>query len=114
MRIRLDEVSETLEPENNLVARPLVSGTDHGSDLSVTWIRLRGRHRRLRTDRSTRVYYVLAGSASFRLGDGKDLAVEAGDTIVIPRGTPYEFAGEMTYLVMNGPAFVDGDDVYGP
>jgi mannose-6-phosphate isomerase-like protein (cupin superfamily) len=112
VRIRLDEVPEVSEPENNLAARPLVSGAQHGPDISVTWIRLRGRHRRLRTDRSTRVYYVLEGSASFRLGDGEKLTVEAGDTIVVPRGTPYEFVGDMTYLVMNGPAFVEGDDVY--
>jgi mannose-6-phosphate isomerase-like protein (cupin superfamily) len=113
VRIRLDEAPEVLEPENNVVARPLVSGGAHGPDISVTWIRLSGRHRRLRTDRSTRVYYVLEGSASFRLGDAEEVVVESGDTLVVPRGTPYEFAGEMTYLVMNGPAFVEGDDVYG-
>jgi uncharacterized cupin superfamily protein len=113
VRVRLDEVPEILEPENNLAARPLVSGAQHGPDISVTWIRLSGRHRRLRTDRSTRVYHVLDGSARFQIGDGEELTVEAGDTIVVPRGVPYEFAGEMTYLVMNGPAFVEGDDVYG-
>ena len=32
--------------------------------------------------------------------------------VVVPRGTPYEFRGEITYLVVNGPAFVEGDDVY--
>ncbi len=31
--------------------------------------------------------------------------------VVIPRGTPYEFTGTLTYLVMNGPAFKQGDDV---
>jgi mannose-6-phosphate isomerase-like protein (cupin superfamily) len=113
VRIRLDEVPEVSEPENNVVARPLVSGAAHGPDLSVTWIRLTGRHRRLRTDRSTRVYHVLEGSATFRLGDADEVAIGAGDTLVVPRATPYEFAGEMTYLVINGPAFVDGDDLYG-
>lgn len=114
MRIRPDEVPEVSEPENHLTARPLVSAAAHGPDISVTWVRLRGRHRRLRTDRSTRVYYVLEGSASFRLGDGEPFAVAAGDTIVVPRATPYDFAGDVDYLVMNGPAFADGDDVYGP
>ena len=111
--IRLHEVPETLEPENHVVARPLVSADAHGPDISVTWIRLTGRHRRLRTDGSTRVYHVLDGSATFQIGDAPAQTVEAGDTLVVPRGTPYEFDGEMTYLVMNGPAFRDGDDVYG-
>jgi hypothetical protein len=36
--------------------------------------------------------------------------VEAGDAVFIPRGTPYEFGGEMTYLVINAPAFVPDSD----
>jgi hypothetical protein len=30
----------------------------------------------------------------------------------VPRGTAYELGGELTYLVVNGPGFVSGDDVY--
>jgi hypothetical protein len=36
--------------------------------------------------------------------------VAAGDFVFVPRGTEYEFAGEMHYLVMNGPAFRAGSD----
>lgn len=100
------------DPRDHVAIRKLVSAAAHGPDISVTWVELSGRHRRLRTDRSTRVYYVLDGSASFQLGDEPAFGIEAGDTVVVPRGVPYEFSGEMTYLVMNGPAFVDGDDVY--
>ena len=31
-------------------------------------------------------------------------------TLFIHRGVPYDFEGQMTYLVMNGPAFVPGSD----
>src|SRR3954471_14144227 len=99
--IALDDVAEVAGPADAVVMRPLVRGDAHGDDLSVTWVRLDGRHRRLRTERSTRVYFVLDGGASFRLGDGDALAVAAGDTVVVPRGVPYEFEGSMTYLVIN-------------
>jgi mannose-6-phosphate isomerase-like protein (cupin superfamily) len=111
-RVSRDDVPAIAAPEDAVVMRPLVQRAEHGPDLSVTWVRLQGRHRRLRTNRSTRVYYVLDGDATFVLGDGDPFAVAAEDTVIVPRGVPYEFWGQMTYVVINGPAFVDGDDVY--
>jgi hypothetical protein len=32
--------------------------------------------------------------------------------VVVPRGVAYALAGDLTYLVVNGPAFRAGDDVY--
>ena len=112
MRIALTDVPELTAPEDAVVMRALVRRPEHGADLSVTWVRLDGRHRRLRTDRSTRVYHVLDGEATFVLGDGDPFAIGAGDTVVVPRGMPYELSGALTYLVINGPAFAEGDDVY--
>jgi mannose-6-phosphate isomerase-like protein (cupin superfamily) len=112
VRVRLEDQPQTVEPLNNAVVRSLVSADADGSDISVTWVRLAGRHRRLRTDRSTRVYHVLHGRATFQLGAEPPFEIETGDTVVVPRGVAYDFAGEMTYLVMNGPAFTEGDDVY--
>ena len=43
---------------------------------------------------------------------GVAFVARAGDAVTIERGTPYAFEGELTYLVVNGPGFVDGDDVY--
>jgi mannose-6-phosphate isomerase-like protein (cupin superfamily) len=108
MRISPDDVPEVSAPEDAVAMRALV----RGGDVSVTWVRLDGRHRRLRTDRSTRVYYVLDGRATFVLGDDPPFELGKDDAVVVPRGVPYEFWGEMTYLVVNGPAFADGDDVY--
>ena len=36
------------------------------------------------------------------------LALEA--SVFIPMGVPYVFEGHMTYVVMNGPGFVEGSD----
>jgi mannose-6-phosphate isomerase-like protein (cupin superfamily) len=109
--IRRDDVTEIAAPADAVVMRPLVTAA-HVAGMSVTWVRLAGRHRRLRTDRSARVYYVLQGSAVFVVGDGPELEARKDDVVVVPRGVAYEFWGEMTYLVVNAPAFVDGDDVY--
>jgi mannose-6-phosphate isomerase-like protein (cupin superfamily) len=109
--VRSDDAPEILDELDALVMRKLVRA-EHGPDISVTWVRLSGRHRRLLTRRSTRVYYVLDGSATFVVGDGPELEARRGDVVVVPRGTPYEFRGETTYLVVNAPAFVEGDDVY--
>jgi mannose-6-phosphate isomerase-like protein (cupin superfamily) len=113
VQISLADVDEVVDPHDRLVMRALVRRAEHGTGVSVTWVHLSGRHRRLRTDRSTRVYYVLDGSSSFVLGDCDSVELHRNDVVVVPRGTPYEFWGEMTYLVINAPAFVDGDDVYG-
>jgi mannose-6-phosphate isomerase-like protein (cupin superfamily) len=112
MLIRLDAVPEIAEPSNDLVMRRLVDATSGEGNLSVTWVRLAGQHRRLRTDHSTRLYYVVEGDGWFALGEEPEVAIHAGDVVVVPRGTPYALGGELTYLVINGPAFAAGDDMY--
>lgn len=109
---RFAERDEVAEPANGLVLRGLLGVEDSDADLSITWVRIDGRHRRLRTDAGTRVYVVLAGSGTFTLGDEPAVEAGEGDTVVVARGTPYELAGTMTYLVINQPGFRDGDDVY--
>jgi len=110
--IRLDDVPEIDEPSNHLVMRRLVDAAAGEGDLSVTWVRLSGWHRRLRTDRSTRVYYVVEGEGRFMVGGAPEAEVRTGDVVVVPRGVAYALAGDLTYLVVNGPAFQSGDDVY--
>ena len=58
-----------------------------------------------------RVYYIIDGEAEFKVGDNTG-KVESGDHVLIPKGIPYEFNGEMTYIVINGPAYVKGSDIY--
>lgn len=98
-------------PEDDLVMCALL-GASTTPDVSVTHVRLNGRHRPLRTHRSTRVYYVLEGSAEFGVGDEAPVRAEAGDLVVVPRGERYWLAGDLAYLVINTPAYVEGDDVY--
>lgn len=112
MVIRPENVPEVDEPSNDLVMRKLVDAAAGGGDLSVTWVRIDGRHRPLRTDASTRLYHVVEGDGWFELGDEPRVEIRPGDVVVVPRGTPYALGGVLTYLVINGPAYREGDDIY--
>jgi mannose-6-phosphate isomerase-like protein (cupin superfamily) len=110
MLISAAEQPEVEAPDDELSMRTLLRA-EHGAGLSLTQVRLSGAHRPLRAPRTTRVYYVVEGSASFTVGE-EQLVAGAGDVVVVPRGERYSLAGEVTYLVLNAPAYVDGDDVY--
>lgn len=79
--------------------------------LSVTHIQHWSRHRRMRSDESDRVMFVVEGETVVQIGDEPSERLEAGDFALIPRGTAYEFSGDFTYLVINAPAFRDGSDI---
>ena len=100
------------EPANELHLQKLVTRAEFGADVSVSWVQIAGRHRRLRTAASTRLYIVLTGGITIQLGAEDPLGARAGEVVVVPRGTPYELSGIATYLVVNAPAFSDGDDEY--
>jgi mannose-6-phosphate isomerase-like protein (cupin superfamily) len=110
MLIPAAEQPEIQAPEEDLTMRALLRA-EHEAGLSLTRVRLEGSHRPLHTDRSARVYYVLEGSASFTVGQ-EELVAGPGDVVVVPRGETYSLAGELTYLVLNAPAYREGDDVY--
>jgi mannose-6-phosphate isomerase-like protein (cupin superfamily) len=112
MIVRLQDVAEESQPERSLVLRRVITGDAHSPAISVTWVSIAGRHDRVVNHESDRVYYVIDGSGRFQVGDGAEVeTVSTGDFVFIPRGTAYEFEGEMRYLVINGPAFRNGADV---
>jgi mannose-6-phosphate isomerase-like protein (cupin superfamily) len=110
MVIHPQDVPNERQPERSLFLKRLIRGDIHSPNLSVTWVRINGHHDRIVNHVCDRVYYVLEGAGQFQLEDGPLEHVEAGDAVFIPRGTPYEFGGEMTYLVINAPAFVPDSD----
>ncbi|MFN8475349.1 MAG: cupin domain-containing protein [Anaerolineae bacterium] len=110
MIIKADSLPEIYEPDNSLVMKRVVHREAHSAAISVTWVRLWGQHQELVCDVSDRVYYIIDGQAEFQVGGEPLGQVRAGDYVFIPRGVPYVFSGDMTYLVMNGPAFVPGSD----
>lgn len=79
--------------------------------VSVTYIRHWASHRRMRCDESDRVMFVVEGEAVIEIEGEPRESIGAGDFALIPRGTPYVFSGDFTYLVINAPAFREGSDV---
>jgi mannose-6-phosphate isomerase-like protein (cupin superfamily) len=109
---RSADVAAIEEPSNALALWPLLRHGDTEADLSITRVRLDGHHRRLRTDTSARVYFVIEGGGTMTIGDDAPSPVADGDVVVVPRGMAYHLDGPLTYLVLNTPAFREGDDVY--
>lgn len=110
--IRSNSLDSSPEVSNNLVMRRLVKRENDGQDLSLTWVSIEGNHRSLKTDASTRVYYILEGDFEFSFEDSSSMTATEGDVIVIYKSSIYGFTGTGKYLVINGPAFDEGDDVY--
>lgn len=110
MIIRPEELEELREEGYPLVMKRVIRREAHSPDISVTWVNIRGHHKRMVCDLSDRVYYIIGGEGVFQVGDDPPGPVRAGDFVFIPRAVPYVFDGHMTYLVMNGPAFVAGSD----
>ena len=79
--------------------------------LSLTYIKIFGRLRRIRCDESDRAMFVVQGDAIVKVGDEEPEHVTAGDFVLIPKGTPYEFKGNLTYVVVNSPAYREGSDL---
>jgi mannose-6-phosphate isomerase-like protein (cupin superfamily) len=110
VKIRTAELPEIREEGYPLVMKTVINRRDHSEDISITWVNIWGHHQRMVCDVSDRPYYIVEGEGVFQLGDDEPFDVASGDFVYIPRGVPYEFSGHMTYLVMNGPAFLPGSD----
>ncbi|MDA0217937.1 MAG: hypothetical protein O3A12_06425 [Actinobacteria bacterium] len=100
------------EPENYLQYKKLVFDERDGSDLSLTFIEIKGDHKELLTRASSRIYIIHSGDFTFQIADLLEFSATTGDAIYIKRGDRYRFTGNGSYFVINGPAFKDGDDIY--
>jgi mannose-6-phosphate isomerase-like protein (cupin superfamily) len=99
------------EPDNHLKYKQLISSRIHGPDISVTLVDIDGEHLELKTEVSSRVYVIVDGDFTFHV-TGMTFTATKDDLILIERGDVYSFSGKGKYLVINGPAFESGDDIY--
>jgi len=106
------EIAWSEEPDNHLRYKPLVTAKEHGADISATFIEIDGEHHELKTDSSSRLYVLLAGTYTFTINDEESFKAIEGDLVYIKRGDRYRFTGKGRYLVINAPAFQPGDDIY--
>jgi len=111
MIIRTEEFPESPQDGRPLMLKRVVNIDEHSNDISVTWVRIWGHHDRVVNHISDRVYYVIDGEGRFQVGDDAPIdTVRAGEFVLIPKDVPYEFEGEMRYIVMNGPAYRTASD----
>jgi mannose-6-phosphate isomerase-like protein (cupin superfamily) len=110
--VRGNKKEPIAEEQNHLVLRTLACVEEHGRDVSVTWVRIDGRHLRLRNLRTSRLYYILEGMIVFEVNLDQPVALSPGDLLVLSPGDEYALEGAGSYLVINGPAFEVGDDGY--
>ncbi|MGA0866829.1 MAG: hypothetical protein ACO39X_05120 [Candidatus Nanopelagicaceae bacterium] len=101
----------TDETDNHIKYKQLISYLSHGPDISVTLVEIDGEHLELKSDASSRVYVILDGHFTFHV-PGSTFPATKDDVILIKKGDIYSFSGRGKYLVINGPAFKSGDDIY--
>jgi mannose-6-phosphate isomerase-like protein (cupin superfamily) len=59
---------------------------------------------------NTRLYYVLDGAVTFEV-DGHEFDAQKGDTILVPKGKPYDMRAKNAHvLLVNAPAFDKSGD----
>src|SRR5690554_3660456 len=104
MIIRPTDVEEDRSERSPLVMKRIINRDEHSEHVSVTWVKLDGYHQKLVSDLCDRVYYIIEGDGEFQVGDDAPGKVTTGDFVFIPKGVPYVFDGQLTYLVINGPA----------
>lgn len=110
--IRQGGLAAIEEPSNSAHVYPVARLDEATSSMSITRVDIDGRHQWLSSQRSTRLYFVVLGQLVFHLQGADPISVATGDALVIPRNCFYDLEGTATYLVINTPAFEDGDDIY--
>jgi mannose-6-phosphate isomerase-like protein (cupin superfamily) len=78
---------------------------------SVAFAKVKGKHGKLKNIKSDRVYIITEGKGKFII-DGKEVEVEAKDVIIIPKGTPYDYSGDMELFVVDTPSFEKEADIF--
>jgi mannose-6-phosphate isomerase-like protein (cupin superfamily) len=112
MIIRQGEIVEEALGEKPVWTKALLTREAHTEAISITQVRMAGRCcQQMTCDLSDRVYYLLSGQGEFQVGQTPHEVVREGDLVYIRKGEPYSFSGNMTYLVINVPAFVPGSDI---
>ena len=74
---------------------------------SATYFEVTGKHGKIKTTKSDRVYLVLEGKGEFIIND-KVINVEKDDVIIVPKNTPYDYKakrGIMKLFLVHTPAF---------
>jgi ethanolamine utilization protein EutQ (cupin superfamily) len=71
---------------------------------SAGLFKVTGKHGRVKSLVSDRVYFVVEGKGRFTI-NGKTIPVEKTDVVIVPKNTPYDYEGRMKLFLVHTPAF---------
>lgn len=80
---------------------------DDFKNASAAYFEVTGRHGKIKTTLSDRVYYVVEGKGIFQV-DNKKIEVAKEDVVIIPKNTPYDYWAidrTLKLFLVNIPAF---------
>jgi len=86
---------------------------DDFANASAAYFEVSGKHGKVKTTKSDRIYLVLEGKGEFII-DGKVTLVDKTDVIIVPKNTPYDYKaidGTMKLFLVHCPAFEPEADV---
>ena len=81
------------------------------NNFSAAHIEINGKHGKLKCIGEDRIYFIISGKGKFIIDD-KEKEVSENDLVFVPKNTPYNFEGKMTYFLVCSPAFKPEDDVW--
>ena len=79
-------------------------------NFSGTLITIDGTHGLMKNIKEDRIYFVIEGEGKF-IVNGEETIVSKNDLIFVPKNTPYNIIGKMTYFLLCTPEFKAEDDV---
>lgn len=77
---------------------------DQFSRMSAAFFACKGKHPKMKSINSDRLYLVLKGEGVFHI-NGKMIAVKEKEIIIVPKNTPYSYEGTMECFLVHAPAF---------
>lgn len=81
---------------------------------SAIYFEVTGRHGKIKTTLSDRIYYVVGGKGYFVI-KGDATSVEEGDVIIVPKNTPYDYYNAddvLKLFLIHTPAYDKDHEVY--
>jgi mannose-6-phosphate isomerase-like protein (cupin superfamily) len=80
---------------------------------SAAFFEVTGRHGKVKSLVSDRIYYIMEGEGEFIINE-KAVPVKAGDVIIVPKNTPYDYRNKgkvLKLFLVHTPAFEPDGEV---
>jgi len=83
---------------------------DDFANASAATFHVTGKHGKVQSSVSDRIYFVLSGHGEFIIND-EIVPVSEKDVVIIPKNTPYDYQGTMDLFLVHTPAYDKSGEV---